>query len=151
MTTFALVVYYQYAENYAAFDWDGQGECPQGWKMKGEHEEVVKEGITVSEASSLGAEGVNGLIQQSKLGFGQEDNFVSYGYMGHELVEFSSAIVEQVAKARQTSYDPNDAYGLSLETHLAEAQCKWALNQLQQIELAKDYGEGGVADEFYFA
>jgi hypothetical protein len=25
----------QYSENYGAHDWDGQGECPQRWKMKG--------------------------------------------------------------------------------------------------------------------
>jgi hypothetical protein len=25
----------QYAENYGAHDWDGTGECPQYWKMKG--------------------------------------------------------------------------------------------------------------------
>ena len=25
----------QYMENYGAHDWDGKGECPQYWKMKG--------------------------------------------------------------------------------------------------------------------
>jgi hypothetical protein len=25
----------QYMENYGAHDWDGEGECPQRWKMKG--------------------------------------------------------------------------------------------------------------------
>ena len=25
----------QYMENYGAHDWDGTGECPQRWKMKG--------------------------------------------------------------------------------------------------------------------
>jgi hypothetical protein len=25
----------QYEENYGAHDWDGEGECPQRWKMKG--------------------------------------------------------------------------------------------------------------------
>ena len=25
----------QFMENYGAHDWDGQGECPQRWKMKG--------------------------------------------------------------------------------------------------------------------
>lgn len=25
----------QYSENYGAHDWDGNGECPQHWKMKG--------------------------------------------------------------------------------------------------------------------
>ncbi len=30
-----LVIETQYMENYGAHDWDGVGECPQYWKMKG--------------------------------------------------------------------------------------------------------------------
>ena len=30
-----LLIQTQYQENYAAHDWDGQGECPQYWKFKG--------------------------------------------------------------------------------------------------------------------
>ena len=30
-----LVIHTQYSENYGAHDWDGTGECPQYWKMKG--------------------------------------------------------------------------------------------------------------------
>jgi len=30
-----LVIRTQYMENYGAHDWDGKGECPQYWKMKG--------------------------------------------------------------------------------------------------------------------
>jgi hypothetical protein len=30
-----LVIRTQYMENYGAHDWDGEGECPQYWKMKG--------------------------------------------------------------------------------------------------------------------
>lgn len=30
-----LLINTQYMENYGAHDWDGQGECPQYWKMKG--------------------------------------------------------------------------------------------------------------------
>jgi hypothetical protein len=30
-----LVITTQYQENYGAHDWDGVGECPQYWKMKG--------------------------------------------------------------------------------------------------------------------
>lgn len=30
-----LYITCQYMENYGAHDWDGQGECPQYWKMKG--------------------------------------------------------------------------------------------------------------------
>ena len=30
-----VVISTQYMENYGAHDWDGEGECPQYWKMKG--------------------------------------------------------------------------------------------------------------------
>jgi hypothetical protein len=30
-----LVIRTQFMENYGAHDWDGKGECPQYWKMKG--------------------------------------------------------------------------------------------------------------------
>ncbi len=30
-----IVIDTQFMENYGAHDWDGQGECPQRWKMKG--------------------------------------------------------------------------------------------------------------------
>lgn len=30
-----LYISTQYMENYGAHDWDGTGECPQAWKMKG--------------------------------------------------------------------------------------------------------------------
>lgn len=36
-----LVIRTQYMENYGAHDWDGVGECPQYWKMKGGSEYKV--------------------------------------------------------------------------------------------------------------
>ena len=30
-----FVIRTQFMENYGAHDWDGKGECPQHWKMKG--------------------------------------------------------------------------------------------------------------------
>ena len=30
-----LVIRTQYMDNYGAHDWDGKGQCPQYWKMKG--------------------------------------------------------------------------------------------------------------------
>lgn len=36
-----LVIRTQYMENYGAHDWDGQGQCPQYWKMKGGSEYIV--------------------------------------------------------------------------------------------------------------
>jgi hypothetical protein len=40
-----LVIQTQYQENYGAHDWDGEGACPQYWKMKGGQEFMVT-GIT---------------------------------------------------------------------------------------------------------
>lgn len=37
-------------ENYGAHTWDGEGECPQGWKPKGSHERVVARDLTFAEA-----------------------------------------------------------------------------------------------------
>ena len=36
-----LVIQTQYKENYAYPDWDGKGECPDGWKFKGGSTYVV--------------------------------------------------------------------------------------------------------------
>ena len=36
-----LVIRTQFMENYGAHDWDGIGECPQYWKMKGGSEYKV--------------------------------------------------------------------------------------------------------------
>ena len=33
-----LLISTQFMENYGAHDWDGVGECPQYWKMKGGEE-----------------------------------------------------------------------------------------------------------------
>jgi hypothetical protein len=30
-----VIINCQYKENYGAHDWDGNGTCPQHWKMKG--------------------------------------------------------------------------------------------------------------------
>jgi hypothetical protein len=37
-----LVIDTQYMENYGAHDWDGEGECPQYWKMKGGEEYMIE-------------------------------------------------------------------------------------------------------------
>lgn len=36
-----ILIQTQYCENYAAHDWDGTGECPQYWKMKGGEEYFI--------------------------------------------------------------------------------------------------------------
>ena len=37
-----LVIRTQYMENYGAHDWNGKGECPQYWKMKGGSEYMIE-------------------------------------------------------------------------------------------------------------
>jgi hypothetical protein len=37
-----LVIRTQYMENYGAHDWDGKGECPQYWKMKGGSDYMIE-------------------------------------------------------------------------------------------------------------
>ena len=49
-TQFIITLTTQYEENYGAHAWDGKGECPQYWKMKGGHEYIAKK-ISVAEAT----------------------------------------------------------------------------------------------------
>ena len=37
-----LYIFTQNQENYGAHDWDGEGEVPQYWKMKGSSDYIVK-------------------------------------------------------------------------------------------------------------
>lgn len=43
----------QYAENYAAADWNGEGQCPQHWKQKGLHTEVVVCDVPLEHATDV--------------------------------------------------------------------------------------------------
>ena len=45
------VIYTQIRENYGAHDWDGQGECPQYWKMKGGNTYVIH-GVSIEDNMS---------------------------------------------------------------------------------------------------
>jgi hypothetical protein len=42
-----LVIRTQFMENYGAHDWDGEGSCPQYWKMKGGSEYMI-EGVPLN-------------------------------------------------------------------------------------------------------
>ena len=46
--TFDLYATGQYAENYGAHDWDGEGQCPQYWKMKGSGEVLAMQNVTLA-------------------------------------------------------------------------------------------------------
>jgi hypothetical protein len=51
-----LVIETQYRENYGAFDWDGEGECPQYWKCKGGSTYVINN-ISPTRAIKIGEAG----------------------------------------------------------------------------------------------
>lgn len=38
-----IVISTQYAENYGAHDWNGEGDCPQRWKYKGGSTYVISD------------------------------------------------------------------------------------------------------------
>ena len=42
-----LVIRTQYMENYGAHNWDGTGECPQYWKMKGGYDYKILNVISI--------------------------------------------------------------------------------------------------------
>jgi hypothetical protein len=52
-----LAIYTQIRENYGAHDWDGKGQCPQYWKMKGGQVFVVNN-ITVEQALKIKESGI---------------------------------------------------------------------------------------------
>lgn len=52
-----IVIYSQYQENYGAHDWDGTGECPQHWKMKGGGIYVVPN-LTVDQTLKVKTNGI---------------------------------------------------------------------------------------------
>lgn len=65
-----VAIYTQYMENYGAHDWDGVGECPQYWKMKGGNTYVI-ENLTAAQAQkaiSSGLPTLTGLIEYSNEG-----------------------------------------------------------------------------------
>jgi hypothetical protein len=57
MNKFRLIIDAQFLENYGAHDWDGEGECPQRWKSKGNAEMIV--GLfDLEDIVKMGAEGL---------------------------------------------------------------------------------------------
>ena len=58
-----LLIRTQYMENYGAHDWDGTGECPQYWKMKGGEDYFILAVDPLKEAPGLIVEAVRGSIE----------------------------------------------------------------------------------------
>jgi hypothetical protein len=60
----------QYAENYAAQDWDGEGAVPQGWKQKWAHDELMVCNVPAEALADVVAE-----MQERMAGMSWSDDF----------------------------------------------------------------------------
>jgi hypothetical protein len=80
-----LAIYTQYAENYGAHDWDGEGECPQYWKMKGGSTFVV-ENLSVEQARNAIESDIptlRGLIEYSN--HGGRESVVDFSILDNDV------------------------------------------------------------------
>ena len=80
-----LVITTQLQENYGAHDWDGEGVCPQHWKMKGGSEYKIlgiPAGVTAEEITEIvrtEIEENNDHFRVTIVGYGLEaDDYLSW-------------------------------------------------------------------------
>jgi hypothetical protein len=73
----------QYMENYGAHDWDGEGECPQYWKMKGGEDYFILNVDSDAEAESAIAQ-VRGDIEWNDIGSRQY--IIGYGLVANDFM-----------------------------------------------------------------
>jgi len=76
-----ILVHTQYQENYGAHDWDGRGDCPQGWKMKGGHTFEIKMDADILMYSDA-AEVFSKMLEK------HSNHYEKFSYVDHD-VQFS--------------------------------------------------------------
>ncbi len=74
-----IIASFQYRENYAAHDWDGVGDCPQGWKFKGGGDEIIACALSREEADAF-------LADDAKVRALCAEFEYSHNYASNELV-----------------------------------------------------------------
>jgi hypothetical protein len=87
-----LVIQTQIKENYGAHDWDGTGECPQHWKMKGGSTYVV-ENINPPTARNIEMDGLSTLAPLLEMLESKDECFEEYA-LGYELEQDDAAVCE---------------------------------------------------------
>jgi hypothetical protein len=81
----------QYMENYGAHDWDGEGECPQYWKMKGGEDYFILN-VDDTEVDAAIAQ-VRGDIEWNDIGSRQ--HIIGYGLVADDfMTEFEISQLE---------------------------------------------------------
>jgi hypothetical protein len=85
----------QYMENYGAHDWDGKGECPQYWKMKGGEDYFILN-VDETEVDAAIAQ-VRGDIEWNDIGSRQY--IIGYGLVANDfMTEFEVSQLEYDGK-----------------------------------------------------
>jgi len=85
----------QYMENYGAHDWDGTGECPQYWKMKGGEDYFILN-VDETEVDAAVAQ-VRGDIEWNDIGSRQY--IIGYGLVADDfMTEFEVSQLEYDGK-----------------------------------------------------
>ena len=85
----------QYMENYGAHDWDGEGECPQYWKMKGGEDYFILN-VDETEVDAAVAQ-VRGDIEWNDIGSRQY--IIGYGLVENDfMTEFEVSQLEYDGK-----------------------------------------------------
>jgi hypothetical protein len=85
----------QYMENYGAHDWDGEGECPQYWKMKGGEDYFILN-VDADEADAAIAQ-VRDDIEWNDIGSRQY--IIGYGIVADDfMTEFEISQLEYDGK-----------------------------------------------------
>jgi len=95
-----LVIVTQHRENYGAHDWNGEGSCPQYWKMKGGNTYVVEQ---LSERS-LDKIARDGIPQLSLLIESRGQYFEEY-IIDWEIREDDATVTEEWESHITLSYD----------------------------------------------
>ena len=86
----------QYMENYGAHDWDGEGECPQYWKMKGGEDYFILNVDSDTEADAA-VDQVRGDIEWNDIGSRQY--IIGYGLVANDfMTEFEVSQLEYDGK-----------------------------------------------------
>ena len=85
-----LVINTQFMENYGAHDWNGEGECPQYWKMKGGSTYVVED-LQESHIVKINMDGIPTLESL----ICHDDDYSREYILGWDIVEDDEEVFEE--------------------------------------------------------
>lgn len=103
----------QHMENYGAHDWNGKGECPQYWKMKGSGKEFVVP-ISIDKVLELGRAGIQAIVDNVGERYNIATNYSREYVIGWTLLEDAELTVEE----KMCKEMNDDGYGVMLDQQI---------------------------------